>query len=136
MTQTTQRTMQELEALGQRWAAAELRGDTGFLETFITDDFMLIGPLGFMLNKEQWLTRFTSNDLRYDSFAWDDVRVRAYGDAAIVTGRQTQTGAYKETHDIRGEFRVTQVFVRQDERWLMAGIHLSPIAPPPPQPRL
>jgi ketosteroid isomerase-like protein len=116
-----------LQALGQEWAAAELRGDTTFLDHTLTDDFVGIGPRGFMLTKEQWLARYTSGGLRQDSFIWDEVRVRVYGDAAVATGRQTQQGAF-QGHDIAGQFRVTQVFVRQQGRWLLAALHLSPIA--------
>ena len=116
----------QLTALGQEWAAAEERGDTAFLDRTLTDDFIGIGPRGFMLTKEQWLARYQSGDLRQDSFIWDDVQVRVYGDSAVATGRQTQQGAF-QGHDIAGQFRVTQVFVQQDERWLLAAMHLSPI---------
>ncbi len=113
--------------LGQDWAVAEQRGDVAFLEETLTDDFVGIGPRGFMLTKEQWLARYQSGDLRQHVFTWNDVQVRVYGDAAIATGRQAQQGTFKD-HDITGEFRVTQVFVRQRERWLLAGLHLSPTA--------
>jgi ketosteroid isomerase-like protein len=125
-----ERTDKDLDALGQEWAAAELRGDTTFLTRTLADDFVGVGPRGFLLTKEQWLARFASGDLRYDSFALDEVQVRAYGDAAVVTGRQTQTGAYRG-HDVRDRFRVTLVFVRQGGRWRLAALHLSPIADGP-----
>lgn len=117
----------QLVALGQEWAAAELRGDAVTLNDMLADDFVGIGPRGFMLTKEQWLARYLSGDLRQDSLIRDEMRVRVYGDAAVATGRQTQQGAF-QGHDIAGQFRVTQVFVRQGGRWLLAAMHLSPIA--------
>jgi ketosteroid isomerase-like protein len=117
----------QLLALGQEWASAELHGDTDILGHMLADDFVGIGPRGFMLTKEQWLARYTSGSLRQDSFTWDEVRVRIYGDAAVATGRQTQQGAF-QGHDIAGQFRVTQVFVQQGGRWLLASLQLSPIA--------
>jgi ketosteroid isomerase-like protein len=114
-------------ALGQEWATAELHGDAATLGAMLADDFVGIGPRGFMLTKEQWLARYTSGGLRNASFTWDEVRVRVYGDAAVATGRQTQQGAF-QGHDIAGQFRVTQVFVQHGGRWLLATLHLSAIA--------
>jgi ketosteroid isomerase-like protein len=128
---TANTTEQELKKLSEEWAAAELRGDTGFLERTLADDFVGIGPLGFMLTKEDWLQRITSGALRYNQFDWDEVKVRVYGDAAIVIGRQTQKAKYQD-HPVEGEFRTTLVFVWQQRRWLLAGLQLSPIAGPPP----
>jgi ketosteroid isomerase-like protein len=118
---------QQLKELGEDWAAAELRGDTAFLEHALADDFIAIGPRGFTLTKDQWLARHESRALRYESFRLDDARVRVYGDAAVVTGRETVKGKY-EDHDLQDQFRTTLVFVKQQERWLLAGLHLSPIA--------
>ena len=117
----------QVMTLGQEWAAAELRGDAVALDDMLADDFIGIGPRGFMLTKEQWLARYQSGDLRHEAFTWDDVRVRLYGDAAVATGRQTQQGKHKD-HDIAGQFHVTQVFVRQGGNWLLAALHLSDIA--------
>ena len=118
---------QQIMDLGHEWAEAELHGDTEYLARLLTDDFLLIGPLGFMLTKEQALARFQSGDLGYTALSWSDVAVRVYGDAAIATGRHTQQGTY-QGRPIDGQFRVTQVSVRQEKRWQLAGLHFSPIA--------
>jgi ketosteroid isomerase-like protein len=120
----------EVRGLAEEWAAAELRGDTAFMEHTLADDFVGIGPRGFMLTKEQWLARYASGDLRHESFALDEVAVRSYGGAAVATGRQSQRGTY-QGRDIAGQFRVMQVWVKQGGRWLLAGLQLSPIAGPP-----
>ena len=121
---------QEVVRLADAWATAELRGDAAFLERTLADDFIGIGPLGFMLTRQEWLARHRSGDLKYDAFNLDEVKVRVYNDAAIVTGRQIQNGAY-QGNSIKAQFRTTLVFVTQQGQWRLASLHLSPIGQAP-----
>jgi ketosteroid isomerase-like protein len=119
----------QVEEFVEEWADAEERGDGTFLEGALTDDFVGVGPLGFMLTKGQWLGRF-SGGLSYASFAIDEAQTRLYGKAAVATGRQVQAGSF-QGNDVGGEFRTTLVLVERDGRWLLAGWHASPIAGAP-----
>ena len=121
----------QLKKLVDDWAAAELHGDTAFLERALAEDFVGVGPRGFMLTKEQWLSRHQAGNLKYQSFGLDEVRVRLYGDAAVVVCRETAEGIYEDEngrYDLNEQFRATLILVRQQEHWLLAGLHLSPIA--------
>jgi ketosteroid isomerase-like protein len=118
--------IEELKRLVEDWATAELYGDTAFLEGALTDDFVGVGPLGFMLTKEQWLGRFAGG-LAYQSFALDELEARFYGEAAVATCRQKQAGEFRG-NDVGGEFRATLVFAQKEDSWLLAGWHASPIA--------
>lgn len=120
----------EIRELGRRWAEAEQRGDTDALTTMSTDDFTLVGPAGFVLEREQWFVGYRSGALRIQSLTWDDVRVRDYGDTAVAIGVRTQEATY-QGHPAGGRFRGTQIAAHRDGRWLMAGVHLSPMAGPP-----
>ncbi len=122
---------QEVVRLADAWASAELRGDTTLLERILADDYIGIGPLGFMLTKQEWLARHEAGDLKYESFSLDEVKVRVYNnDAAILTGRQAQQGAYRG-NSIQGQFRITLVFVQQQGQWQLASLQLSTIGQPP-----
>ena len=126
-------TTDEIRQLGERWADAEVAADTTTLESMITDDFRLVGPFGFILDRQQWLDRYQSGDFTTTALSWHDVEIREYGDTAVSIGTQTQEAAYKGTPS-NGDFRVGHVFVRRDGRWLIAGIQLSLTSPPGPPP--
>jgi hypothetical protein len=120
----------EVLRLADAWADAERRGDTAVMEGLLADDFMGIGPRGFMLSKEQWLARYRSGGLKTESLRWDETQARVYGQAAVVTGHQASQGTYKG-QPTGGQFRTTLVFVTQDGRRRLAGLHLSPIVAAP-----
>jgi hypothetical protein len=90
MSQDNVGTHQQILTRGQRWADAEKRGDVDTVEALATDDFMLVGPLGFILNKQQWLDRYRNGDLVTRSLVWDEVDVRDYGAAAIFASRTAE----------------------------------------------
>jgi ketosteroid isomerase-like protein len=116
--------------LADKWAAAELGGDTVSLKGIMADDFVAVGPRGFVLTKEQWINRHEAGSLRYGSFGLDEAQVRGYGDTAIMVCRQTAAGVYEDDngcYDIGESFRATLVFVKQDGSWRLAGLQLSPI---------
>ena len=125
---TTSDALRELETT---WAQAEMRADTGALEAISTGDFMLVGPLGFMLNKQQWLERYCSGDLVTHSLSFEDPVTRVHGEAAVTIARHVQRASYKG-QPADGQFRTTHIAVHGEGGWLLAGIQLSPIGGPPP----
>lgn len=121
---------QQVRELGQRWAAAEQRGDEAELDALADPDLMLVGPAGYVLDRAQWLARYRPGALVTTALSWDDVSVRDYGETAIAVGVHTQRASY-QGNPVDGRFRATHVWVRRDSRWLLASVHLSPIAAPP-----
>ena len=135
MTPTT--TAAEIRSLGSAWVDAELAADVDTLDALATDDFRLVGPFGFVLDKQQWLDRYRSGDFATSVLTWHDVDVREYGDAVLTIATQAQEATYKGSPS-NGEFRITHVFVRDADRWKIAGMQLSAtkfVPPPAPTPR-
>jgi ketosteroid isomerase-like protein len=112
--------------LARRWIDAERHADTDTLDAITTDDFTLVGPLGFILDKPTWLDRYRSGALHFESLRWDDTTVRFYGPAALRIGRQRQNATYLGQPN-EGEFRVTQLLVQHEQQWQMASMHISPL---------
>lgn len=120
---------QEIRDLEQAWAAAEQSSDAETLDELTVPEFHLVGPLGFVLNRQQWGDRYRSGDLRTSSLDWQVESVTVYGDAAVTLGTHVQQASY-QGHPADGTFRSTHVATRRDGRWRLAAIQLSPIQRP------
>lgn len=121
-----------IQELGRRWAAAEVDKDLDTLEALTHPEFRLVGPLGFILDRQQWLDRYQPGQLDTKELIWDQADVRVLGEVAISVGRQRQQVRFQGRPN-DGDFRITHVFVRDRAAtygWLIAGMHLSPIMQP------
>lgn len=124
----------EVEKLAMDWATAELHGDAVFLGETLADDFIAIGPRGFMLTKEQWIERHATGKLTYKSMDLDEISIRAYGDAAVLTARQMSEAIYQDDerrHELNDDFRITIIFATTGDGVSIVGLQISPIAGPP-----
>jgi hypothetical protein len=121
---------QEVARFAEVWIVAELRGDIAFLERTLTDDFMAVGPLGFVLTKREWIGRHQSGNMTYKALALDEITVRIYDQAAVLIGREVQDAAYRG-NSVKAQLRTTVVLVRRGGEWQLIGVHMSPIGAPP-----
>ena len=119
----------DILALVDRWAAAEQGNDAGQLDGLLADDFVGVGPLGFVLTRQQWLERF-GNGLENRTFKVEDPHVHDHGSAAVVVGVDNQETSFRGG-DSSGRFRLTLTAVRPADRWQVASVHIGPLQGPP-----
>ena len=122
---------EDLDRLVTTWTDAERRGDGPMLESLLTDDFLGIGPVGFVLPKQIWVSRF-EHGLRYDDLDVDELSDRVHGDSAVIVGRQHARGE-AQGNPIPEDTRVSFVASRTepDAPWKIAHIQYSFMAPAP-----
>lgn len=104
---------------------AELRADRDVLHELLHEDFLSIGPKGFLLDKRQWIDRH--DHFRYHRLDVEEMDARAFGDAAIVRCVQ-RNHADSSGRDVRIATRVSQTWTRSTGAWQLAGIQFSPLA--------
>ena len=64
-------TRTEIKYLLTRFAEAQRLSDVDDLSGLLTEDFKLVGPLGFVVPKQEWLEQFRTGTLRIQSLEWD-----------------------------------------------------------------
>jgi ketosteroid isomerase-like protein len=127
--------MNDIPKFLSAWTDAERTRDTAFLAANLTDDFVGVGPLGFMLPKPAWLDRLQGDALHYDTFDLEEIEVRSHGSVAVVTARQNAIGTFAG-NPVPESLRNTFVFVAEGEDWRLASLHMSFIAGTPGAPPL
>jgi ketosteroid isomerase-like protein len=110
--------------------AAVLKKDIPAFGRIFADDAVVITPDGSTQTKAQLLADLKSGDLVIESSEISDMKVRAYGDTAVVTYLTTDKGKYK-SQDISGRYRWTDIFVRRGGTWQIVAGHGTPIQQPP-----
>ncbi len=112
--------------LEHEWVQVGVNHDVSVLERIEADDIIFTAFDGSLSTKAQDIADVTSGALKAESASVDDMKVRIYGDTAVVTGRVTTKGQYKGK-DISGQFRFTDVFVKRNGKWQAVASHGSRI---------
>lgn len=107
---------EELLKLEKEFAQAIVKNDVEAIERILADDWIIIDPDGGVIDKARFLGVIKSGALTHEMMESDDIRVRLYGDTAVVTGLTRTRGKYSGQAFTTQE-RATDVFVKQNGRW-------------------
>lgn len=105
-----------LTKLNQQYDRAIVGNDVKALERIFHADFIYTNPDGETRTREQQLAFARSGYLQFESGVSDSVRIRIYGNTAVMTGRFTAKGKFKG-QDLTVNERYTAVWVKTGNRW-------------------
>ena len=93
----------------------------------MSDDFTWTSPWGEVWTKAQDLALVKSGEDAITSWVLADMKVRVYGNTAVVTGRNTVKETYKG-EDVGGQNRWTHTWIKLAGCWQCVAGHSSEIA--------
>jgi len=114
----------EIKSLEEARNQAVLHGDVAALDRMTSDDYTFITLRGELRTKSDILKGFASGSFHYDSRQVSDLKVRVYGDTAIVTERSVQKGM-ENGKDYSGDYRFTRVYVKENGHWLTVALQTT-----------
>ena len=118
---------QALRRLDREMAIATYMADPNWFRIHLSDDYVRITSTGELQTKAELVESMKKRGTYLEPFEASDVRIRAHGSTAIVTGRIVQR--YKEAGDqVVAELRYNDVWIKTDEGWLNIYSQVSPIA--------
>ncbi len=93
--------------------------DRTAFEPLLADDYVYIHSNGTVANREQEIAQTMASDVKWTASKLSGLKIRVYGDAAIVTGTLTHTGSAKGY--VGGARLVTHLWVKRNGRWQTVG---------------
>jgi hypothetical protein len=120
--------MNEIATVLDRWRDAECRGDRAELDAVLAEEFVGVGPVGFVLRRDAWLDRF-GPDLRYDDLELDEIDVRSVSDGTSVVIAHQHARGEAQGNPLPEETRVSFVVVDRPAGPRIAGIQYSFMVP-------
>ena len=109
-------------------AQAWVQRDAQTLVRTLADDYALSGTGDCLIDKEEYVAGVDNPEFRTTSAIIEDVRIRVYGDAAVVTGRATYQGWSKKRGRYVHRVRFTDTFIQRDSTWKCVATHASALA--------
>jgi ketosteroid isomerase-like protein len=107
---------EELKKLETDRAAAAVKGDVATLEKQTSDDYTFINLYGQMSDKSQMVNNFKTGKTKLTSNEVSDMKVRVYGDTAVITGKADVAGTMAGK-DTKGQIMFTRVYVKKGGSW-------------------
>ncbi len=116
---------EELVKMEKEFTDAIVKNDPEVIGRFVTEDWIIINADGGIIDKERFLEVIKSGTLTHEMMQSDDIRVRVYGDSAVVSALTRSKGKFMEQEFTTHE-RSTDVFVRHDGQWRCVLTQLTP----------
>ncbi len=107
---------EQLKKLETDRAAAAVKGDVATLEKQTADDYTFINLYGQMSDKSQMVNNFKTGRTKLTSNEVSDMKVRVYGNTAVITGKADVAGTMAGK-DTKGQIMFTRVYVKKGGSW-------------------
>jgi hypothetical protein len=107
---------------------ALLRGDASALNHLYAADYVHTGADGVLSSKSDRLAEFRTGIRKFTHLKRDEVQIRRYRIAAVVTDLDTVHGTF-EGKDISGQARAMRVWVNRGGAWQLVAAHATALGP-------
>jgi uncharacterized protein (TIGR02246 family) len=120
---------QQIKTLQEQGRQAALKGDWSFVEKCFADDYIGVGGNGQLRTKAEVIQMFKSASLKYESINQRVLKIRTYGDTAVVN-TEAAVKLRLNGKPSSGDFRAIFVWVKQKGKWKEVAFQVTRVAPP------
>lgn len=92
----------------------------------VTSDWVLVDSQGGIIPQESFFNVLKQGQLSHSSMTKEILRIKVYGDIALVTGRGQNTGTW-QGYPMEADEWITDVYKKENDKWLCVLTHLTPV---------
>lgn len=125
------RVVETLIQMERDWSEADVKKDAAALKRILAEDWTGIDFQGTVLTKAEVLKQVDlhSDATETESTALGDMKIRIFGNTALVSGTEIEKSQYKGK-DSSGTYIWTDVFVLRNGRWQAVSSQSTKLATP------
>lgn len=127
-TATTAAADADIKKLMTDLGAALAKNDADAASKFYADDYHLVTPDGIDQDKNARIADMRSGSTKFDTFAYENVKVRTYGDTAVAIATVKATGVVSG-RPRTGDMMATLVFRKMADGWKVVSGQATAVAP-------
>jgi ketosteroid isomerase-like protein len=116
----------QIESLEMAWRQAVVDNNIPTMDHLLADDYVGITANGTIEDKTQAIAQRKAGTIRVTALNLDDLKIRLYGDIAVVTSIAELEGVNGQS-DISGKYRYTRVYNRRLGEWKIVSFEASRI---------
>jgi hypothetical protein len=98
------------------------------LDRILAPEFSFIEPDGSVLDREAYLADRSHNLSDTDSFEIEEVKIRVYGQSALVSGI-SKISERRLGRKLRYELRWKELWLKQSGKWVVVAGQATPVNP-------
>ena len=106
---------------------ALLNNDASALDRIYAEELIFTNQYGVVRDKAHWIATARAGEFKFDSYTTEDVRVRIYGETAVVTGRFLAIGEARGSKLKGLPVRYICVYVKRDGHLQLVAQQATPI---------
>jgi len=118
----------EIKKVMNDLAAALAKNDADAAAKFYADDYHLVTAEGVDQDKAARIADMKSGATKFNSFAYENVKVRTYGDTAVAITTVKLSGSVSGKPQPAGDIMATLVFRKMADGWKVVSGHATRVA--------
>ncbi|MEP6738332.1 MAG: nuclear transport factor 2 family protein [Chryseolinea sp.] len=123
---TDEELISEFQKIEDNFNQAVISNSVDEIKKCITGDWVLVDSQGGIIAQEGFFKVLEQGFVSHSTMTKNILRVKVYGDIALVTGRGQNTGTW-QGQPLNADEWITDVYKKESDKWLCVLTHLTPV---------